>query len=230
MEETQAKIIEIDPEVLNPHVLEPEALETEAIETEAIEPGPLDEEQMDGLSDEGSETNESNQGSDYGTDEESLNEPQVTGLEANTQGELPAEYEYDNDDDDSVDFGDYLQKINQDYRQNIIETAHTEEFHINHDEMTKLCITKRDEHGRIIDPLHKTTPILSKYEFTKLIGLRCKQLSDGAQPLIEIPPELMNNVVIAELELRQKVLPFVIKRPLPHGACEYWRVRDLELI
>ena len=184
----------------------------------------------DALSDNDSVSNDSNQGTDFESDEESLNESQVTNLEQTVNTQLPAEYGYENDDDDSTDFGEYLQKIDQQFRQNIIKTAHSEEYHINHDEMTKLCITKRDEQGIIIDPLHKTTPIMSKYEYTNLIGIRCKQLGDGAQPLIDISKDVMDNVVIAELELRQKVLPFVIKRPLPHGACEYWRVRDLELI
>ena len=184
----------------------------------------------DALSDNDSISNDSNQGAVFESDEESLNESQVTSLEQTVNTQLPAEYGYENDDDDSTDFGDYLQKIDQQFRQNIIKTAHSEEYHINHDEMTKLCITKRDEQGRIVDPLHKTTPIMSKYEYTNLIGIRCKQLGDGAHPLIDISKDVMDNVVIAELELRQKVLPFVIKRPLPHGACEYWRVRDLELI
>ena len=32
------------------------------------------------------------------------------------------------------------------------------------------------------------------------------------------------------MELKNKKLPFIIKRPLPGGSCEYWNVKDLELL
>jgi hypothetical protein len=35
---------------------------------------------------------------------------------------------------------------------------------------------------------------------------------------------------IARLELEQKRLPFIIKRPLPNGTFEYWRLMDLLLL
>ena len=183
----------------------------------------------DEVTDDESDANESTHGSQFDSDEESLTEEQIPAFDKPLEGDLPTEYGY-TDDDDSVDYSDYLQKIDHSMKEQILETAHCEEYHINHDEMSKLCITKRNEHGLIVDPLHKTSPIMSKYESTKIIGLRCKQLGEGAQPLIKIPGDVMNHVVIAELELHQKVLPFVIKRPLPHGGCEYWRVKDLELL
>ena len=191
-----------------------------------------EEETGNEISDNDSEINdnESVQASQYDSDEESLNEPQVTAVVEGDDTILPTDYEYNDEDDDSVDYSDYLQKIDQSMKEHILETVHPEEFYINHDEMTKLSIVKRNEQGIVIDPLHKTSPILSKYEYTKLIGLRCKQLAEGAHSLIDIPSDVMNNAVIAELELRQKKLPFVIKRPLPHGGSEYWRLSDLEIL
>ena len=96
--------------------------------------------------------------------------------------------------------------------------------------MLKLSQLKKDDKGFIKDLLHKTTPILSKYEYTNIIGIRAKQLSDGAPPLIELSEEIIDNYIIADIELRQKVLPFIIKRPLGHGGCEYWKVSDLEIL
>ena len=40
----------------------------------------------------------------------------------------------------------------------------------------------------------------------------------------------MQGSVIAELELKAKKIPFIIRRPLPNRGSEYWRVSDLELI
>ena len=36
--------------------------------------------------------------------------------------------------------------------------------------------------------------------------------------------------LIAEKELNQKKIPFIIMRPLPNGKKEYWRLQDLEII
>ena len=38
------------------------------------------------------------------------------------------------------------------------------------------------------------------------------------------------NYSIAKKELEKKILPFIIKRPLPNGECEYWKLKDLEII
>ena len=77
------------------------------------------------------------------------------------------------------------------------------------------------------DENHKTYPFMTLYERTKIIGLRANQLSQGARPFISIPPYVTDVRVIARLELAQKKLPFIVKRPLPNGTFEYWRVADL---
>ena len=174
-------------------------------------------------------------------DEPEGEEPPIDVTESEAPNELLLENEQDsmlqveeNDDDDddslSESYEEHLQKLDKGYKEDILEKYHKEEFHINHDEMLKLCQLKRNDKGFINDPLHKTTPILSKYEYTNIIGIRAKQLSDGAPPLIEISEEIIDNYIIADIELRQKVLPFIIKRPLGHGGCEYWRLSDLEIL
>ena len=138
--------------------------------------------------------------------------------------------EEDDDDSLSESYDEQMQKLEKSYKEDILEKYHKEEFHINHDEMLKLSQLKKDDKGFIKDLLHKTTPILSKYEYTNIIGIRAKQLSDGAPPLIELSEEIIDNYIIADIELRQKVLPFIIKRPLGHGGCEYWKLSDLEIL
>jgi len=38
---------------------------------------------------------------------------------------------------------------------------------------------------------------------------------------------MINGLTIAQLEFKQKKLPFIIRRPLPNGGSEYWNVHDL---
>jgi len=77
------------------------------------------------------------------------------------------------------------------------------------------------------DPNHKTYPFLTLYERTKIIGLRANQLSQGSRPFIAVPDHITDVRDIARIELAQKKLPFIVKRPLPNGTFEYWRLADL---
>jgi DNA-directed RNA polymerase I, II, and III subunit RPABC2 len=81
----------------------------------------------------------------------------------------------------------------------------------------------------INDSNHKTVPILTKYEKTRILGLRVSQLNEGAPRYIKSNTIIDNNI-IAEKELRHKKLPFIISRPLPNGKKEYWKLQDLEII
>jgi hypothetical protein len=41
---------------------------------------------------------------------------------------------------------------------------------------------------------------------------------------------MIDGYLIAERELKEKRIPFILRRPLPGGGIEYWNVRDLEQI
>ncbi len=80
------------------------------------------------------------------------------------------------------------------------------------------------------DPLHTSQPFLSVYESTKIIGMRANQLAQGARPYIEVPEHVVSTQEIARMELEQRRLPFIIKRPMPDGTFEYWRLSDLMVL
>jgi DNA-directed RNA polymerase I, II, and III subunit RPABC2 len=84
--------------------------------------------------------------------------------------------------------------------------------------------------GSKADSNHRTYPFLTNYERTKIIGLRANQISKGSVPFIVVPPHITDVRDIARLELEQKRLPYLIKRPLPNGTFEYWRLMDLLLL
>lgn len=84
--------------------------------------------------------------------------------------------------------------------------------------------------GDKADSNHRTYPFLTNYERTKIIGLRANQISKGSAPFIAVPKHITDVKDIAKLELEQKRLPFIIKRPLPNGQFEYWRLADLLIL
>lgn len=141
----------------------------------------------------------------------------------------PVLLEEDEEEEDNME--EYKEKFTDALRKNHLVKFHPEEIHKPFDEIYKLSLIKRNADGIIIDENHTTYPILSKYEKTKLIGLRVSQLNKGALPYVELKhSSLLDNSLIAEKELKEKRLPFIIMRPLFNGKCEYWNVNDLEYI
>ena len=136
----------------------------------------------------------------------------------------------ENDDDDSDDGNNYLRKFETDMHENYIASCHQEMLHLNNAEVSALARVVRNADGAIVDVMHKTMPFLTKYEKTRILGQRAKQLNQGAQPMIPVDKKIIDGYLIAQLELQQKALPFIIRRPLPGGKSEYWRLADLELI
>lgn len=136
----------------------------------------------------------------------------------------------DDDDDEDDDYDMYLQKFDQEINNNYINQFHPECLIHNSDEIDKLSKVIRDENNLIVDPLHKTNPYLTKYERTRVLGQRAKQIETGANPFVKVPENIIDSLIIAELELKEKKIPFIIKRPIPGGAFEYWKLKDLEII
>lgn len=160
---------------------------------------------------------------DSDTDEE--NEHSSDEDDAQMNGVMEAD-----EDDDDEDADMYLQKFDEEVNTNYLMAEHPNEFNKNYDEIDTLCNIMRDENNNIIDPLHRTIPYLSKYERTRVLGQRAKQINSGSKPFVAVPDNIIDGYIIAEMELLQKRIPFIIQRPLHGGVTEYWKLRDLEIL
>ena len=135
----------------------------------------------------------------------------------------------DTDDEDEED-EHYLQKFSSDINQNVLMKFHPETVIHNYDEISVLTKIVKDKNGVIVDPIHRTASYLTKYEKARVLGQRAKQIECGAKAFIKVPENIIDSYIIAELELKEKKIPFIIRRPLSNGTCEYWNLRDLEII
>ena len=76
-------------------------------------------------------------------------------------------------------------------------------------------------------------PYFTKYEYTTLLSCRAQQIAEGALPLIPISDFNTNDPKfvwkVAEREILERKLPYLICRPLPNGQTEFWSVAELEL-
>jgi len=86
----------------------------------------------------------------------------------------------------------------------------------------KVEITSKD--GQIvIGP-----PMLTRFEKARIMGARALQLSLGAPVFIEIPKNATTSLEIAMEELKQRVIPIVIKRTLPNGDYQHIPIDQFE--
>ncbi len=137
--------------------------------------------------------------------------------------------EEDEDEDENKD-ENYLQKFNKSLTTNVISEHHPELIVQNFHEVDALCAIVRDEDGLIIDPFHRTLPFVTKYEKAKVLGERAKQINAGAETFVEVGDEIVDGYLIAMAEFEQKKIPMIIRRPLPNGGSEFWRMADLEIL
>lgn len=115
-------------------------------------------------------------------------------------------------------------------RDEYIEMYHPEMKDIGNTQISALTRIVRNKDGNIIDPLHTTIPFVTKFERTRILGIRADQLENGADPLVDTSEHELDTLHIAEREFNRKILPFIISRPLPDGRIEYWKLSDLEFI
>jgi len=134
------------------------------------------------------------------------------------------------DDDDDPDGETYLKKFDKEINDNYIVNNHPECALQNYDEILAMTKVVRDKNNIIIDDLHRTIPHLTKYERARILGQRAKQIETGATPFIKVPENVIDGYLIAQMELEQGRIPFIIRRPLPNGGSEYWKISDLENI
>ena len=154
-----------------------------------------------------------------------LNEDVITSYnQDDLYGVDSDEYETDDDDDN------YLNKLDTISRQDIISDYHPELKLHNFDEIENLCKVMRDDEGVIIDPLHRTIPIVTRYEKARILGERAKQINAGANIFVNVDNSVIDGYLIAVKEFEEKKIPFIVKRPMPNGGCEYWKLEDLELL
>ncbi len=71
---------------------------------------------------------------------------------------------------------------------------------------------------------------LTKFEKTRIIGLRALELSLGAPPLIPVEQSSrLSAIEIAAQEVEKKILPLIIGRRMPDGSYVYVPLSDLEV-
>ena len=72
-----------------------------------------------------------------------------------------------------------------------------------------------------------TKPYLTKYEKARILGLRATQISKQAKPTVDIG-DIKDALKIAEKEFKYGNIPFIVRRHLPDGSFEDWKLSELQ--
>jgi len=83
------------------------------------------------------------------------------------------------------------------------------------------------DHYEELKQKNTTSPVMTVFEKSLVLGKRATQIAYGAEPLFDVPARLTKVEEIAEEELRLGKNPFMIKRDLGNNRFEYWAVRDM---
>lgn len=164
----------------------------------------------------------------YDNDEDNINEKEEEDEDADEDNNMEGGYNTDADEDDDGGDINEFQKLNKDMTDCIITDYHQELLQPNIEEIELLSTVIRDADNIIIDPLHKSVPLLSKYEKTAILGKRASQLNKGATSYVNVDATMIDGKYIAELELKEGKIPFKIKRTFMNGTFEIWNISDLE--
>lgn len=124
--------------------------------------------------------------------------------------------EYDNDNGDEFSDDEDVSDINIDDDKVV-------------DDNTFKLMTFSDILENINKNVKKTIPLLTKFERARIMGVRLQQLANGAKPRIDITNlKSINEIVEKELSLRK--IPFIIRRTLPNGKFEDWKLEEFESV
>jgi len=72
-----------------------------------------------------------------------------------------------------------------------------------------------------------TSTFMTKYEKARVLGTRALQISKNAPLMITPLPGESDPYKLAERELTEGKIPFIIRRYLPDGSYEDWKLAEL---
>jgi len=127
------------------------------------------------------------------------------------------------EDAQKKDLGNELMKFHPEARIDTIESISMDIM------LTNVPTTFTGADGQA-DAKHRSVPFLTQFEKTKILGFRTNQLSNGARPYIAVPEHVTDLREIAKMELEARRLPIILKRPMPDGTFEKWRLSDLLIL
>ena len=87
-------------------------------------------------------------------------------------------------------------------------------------------ISVNETYKKMLKTNKLSRPYLTKFEKSKILGVRMEQLSRNFPPCIELKGD-ETIYEIAEKELNNRKIPMIIRRYFPNGTFEDWKLNEL---
>ncbi len=171
--------------------------------------------------------------------EDNENEEQENNMEDENQGELDEDSINENFENDEEELNNKKSSLEDSINKSEIDKTTLTDTFLDDDDDDDVI---DEDDTEIIDPNYEMNEvlqvpddqrvsrnILTKYEIVRIIGTRAKQISDGSKVFVKYDGN-KSAIELAELELKNKMIPLKIKRPLPNGKFEIWKLSELELL
>ena len=112
-----------------------------------------------------------------------------------------------------------------------IENSNEVDFSDNEDAVDQFIIDDEKKDDQTGFKIVTSNNILEHIEKNpkKTVPVLLQQLAYGAKPRIDTTG-LKSIKEIVEQELSQRKLPFILKRTLPNGSSEYWKMEEFEIV
>mmetsp|Transcript_1128 Transcript_1128/g.2576 ORF Transcript_1128/g.2576 Transcript_1128/m.2576 type:complete len:134 (+) Transcript_1128:155-556(+) len=110
------------------------------------------------------------------------------------------------------------------YEEDMVDAEQRPEGNVDIIDLNDAGADMRVENGETKERV--TTRFMTKYERARVLGTRALQISMNAPVLVDTE-KLTDPLQIAMKELREKKIPFIIRRYLPDGSYEDWSVDEL---
>uniref|UniRef100_A0A6C0IVK2 Uncharacterized protein n=1 Tax=viral metagenome TaxID=1070528 RepID=A0A6C0IVK2_9ZZZZ len=88
-------------------------------------------------------------------------------------------------------------------------------------------ISKNDTYNKYYQKKKLLDYKLTKFEKTKLLGIRAQMLAMGSVALVDLDKNISSVKDIANIEFKEKKIPLLIRRYFTNGDYEDWRLEEL---
>lgn len=177
--------------------------------------------------------NDENDDENDDSDEDNVNDDNVNDDNINDDDENDDDEKNDDkesinsDNDDNNSINDDKEKDYIDNEETLKTKCYSKYAHMDYDDIDFDELFGEETLSEIKN-VRLTKPILTKYEFVRILTDRTKQLAQGAKPMLKNISGLSSKE-IAKLELKNKIVPLIIERPIPNSNVERWKLSELEI-
>jgi DNA-directed RNA polymerase subunit K/omega len=124
-------------------------------------------------------------------------------------------FDFDGETEDDLDITDEIDEEEEEEDDDITDQTGTFEDTMNLSQFQSRLTTREDTYRQLYNYNdYQTTNFLTKYEYTRILGMRAQEIAKGSQVYVDVG-DIKDPIQMAEKEIREGKCPYIIERPIP---------------